>query len=243
MALVTQIAVGFNRPIISGLSNPNIISLWHGNTRVAGTVQLKGSSLTLTPNGLLSPSTQYSVKVGKGLMSDEGETYKGAEWSFNTAKDVYTTSQTVLDQCMSDRDIAMLAAVNTARSSPRVCIDDGMLLPAVIKLKWNCTLQTVAATHNNDMLTNDFFAHEGSDQSDASQRATRAGYIWGAVGENLAAGYPTALEAVDGLLESPGHCENIMSDNYTEFGSAYGFNKNTYYRYYWTQMFGTPRDW
>jgi len=243
IALVTRIEAGFNRPIIGGISNPDIISLWRGNTRVAGSVLLNGSSLSLTPKSLLTPSTQYTVKVAKGLMSDEGELYAGGEWSFHTAKDVYTTSQTVLDQCMSDRDIAMLAAVNNARSSARVCIDDGQLLPAVIKLAWNCTLQTVAATHNNDMVTNNFFAHEGSDQSDASQRATRAGYIWGAIGENLAAGYPTAQEAVDGLLKSPGHCENIMSDNYTEFGSAYGYNKDTYYRYYWTQMFGTPRNW
>ncbi len=54
-------------------------------------------------------------------------------------------------------------------------------------------LREAALTHSNDMSTNGFFSHTGSDNSNAGQRMLSAGYNWdqpgGGWGENIAAGY------------------------------------------------------
>jgi uncharacterized protein YkwD len=47
---------------------------------------------------------------------------------------------------------------------------------------------------------------------------------------------------VQGWLDSPGHCANIMNDDFTEMGAAYAVNTaREPARIYWTQVLGTPR--
>ena len=243
LALVTQVAVSFNQPLIANSDVTRAISLWAEGTRIDATARLEGTqTLTLTPAALLKANTQHRVTLSPGLMAEDGSVFAGSEWTFTTAGDVYTTSQAVIDLCMSERDIAMLEAVNEARTQARICEEDGQLLPAVTKLRWNCTLQAAATTHNTDMVTHDFFAHQGSDGSEMADRINRAGYRWQTIGENLAAGYPTAREAVEGLLTSPSHCVNIMFSRFSELGAAYGYSADTYYRHYWTQNFGSPAN-
>lgn len=70
---------------------------------------------------------------------------------------------------------------------------------------------------------------------------TRAGYSWKAVAENVAAGQSTAEEAVRTWLESPGHCENLMSPGYSETGIAHAINREAEKGIYWVQVFATPR--
>ena len=244
IALVAKVGVSFDQAVIESSIPSHALSLWQNNTRISGTLSFDESdTFTFSPTELLQPNTRYTVRIEAGLMGEDGLQSVASQWSFTTAGDVYTTTQAIIDQCMSETDIAMLQAVNVARDEARVCEDDKGELPAVEKLSWNCTLQAAASIHNNDMLSNDFFAHEGSDGSDLSDRINRVGYPWGYIGENLAAGYRSAESAVAGLLTSPGHCVNIMSPHFKEFGAAYGYNENTYYRHYWTQAFGSPRTW
>ena len=94
-----------------------------------------------------------------------------------------------------------------------------------------------------DMANNNFFSHTGSDGKSVDTRATRAGYTWSAVGENIAAGIPlSSVSAVmEAWLKSPGHCANIMSSTYTEFGAAKISNPSSTYNAYWTQVFARPR--
>lgn len=55
-------------------------------------------------------------------------------------------------------------------------------------------------------------------------------------GENIAAGYETPKEVVDGWMNSPGHRANILSEKYTYMGL--GICKTTGgMEYYWAQMF------
>jgi uncharacterized protein YkwD len=51
------------------------------------------------------------------------------------------------------------------------------------------------------------------------QRVTTAGYI-GAVGENVAKGYPTLAGAIEGWMNSAGHRSTLLSKKFTEFGLA-----------------------
>ncbi len=132
----------------------------------------------------------------------------------------------------------MLALINQARSEARSCGDTDY--QAVPPLTWNCQLRDAAIAHNNDMIAHNFFAHTGSDGLRAGDRITATGYNWRYYGENLAAGYVQPEDALAGLLDSPGHCKNIMSPNVTEFGSYREFAENLDYQSYWTHVFAKP---
>src|SRR5919109_1185606 len=72
----------------------------------------------------------------------------------------------------------------------------------------------------------------------AHDRDAVAGYTgWSAIGENIAAGYPTPEAVVAGWMSSPGHRANILSPNFTEIGI--GLAQGGKYGSYWTQDFGT----
>ncbi len=90
-------------------------------------------------------------------------------------------------------------------------------LPALTR---NATLDAAARAHANDMVKNNFFAHEGSDGSSSSQRVTRAGYRWCTVGENISVGYSSSSSSIESWRTSPGHYRNIVSRKAKEYGLA-----------------------
>lgn len=125
---------------------------------------------------------------------------------------------------------------NKARGTARTCGTKKMAkVPA---LTWNTVLAAAAKGHSSDMATHDFFSHDSSDGTTFDVRITQAGYAWRSVGENIAAGYPTAATVVAGWLKSPGHCQNIMSAGFTQIGI--GRVTGGSYATYWTQDFGRP---
>lgn len=150
-----------------------------------------------------------------------------------------STPQAVIDQCMSDNDKEILTQVNNARSQARNC--GTVKYAATATLSWNCTLETVAYEHSQDMGDNNFFSHTGSDGLSVGNRVTNAGYDWYAAGENIAAGQPTIDAVMAAWLGSPGHCANIMSTSYTEIGAASYAASGSDYSIYWTQVFTKPR--
>ena len=70
---------------------------------------------------------------------------------------------------------------------------------------------------------------------------TRAGYVWQASGENVAAGQPDAESAVAAWLDSPGHCATLMEPRFTETGIAFALAPGKNPAVYWTQVFAAPR--
>lgn len=84
--------------------------------------------------------------------------------------------------------------------------------------------------------------HEGRDGSTPAVRATRAGYKWQMVAENIAFGVMTPEAAVEGWLKSPPHCTALMAPQFTEMGVAFAVNPSSDAGIYWGQMFGTPRQ-
>ena len=133
----------------------------------------------------------------------------------------------------------LLAAVNAARARPRVCGSEAFA-PAPA-LRWSAELGVAALTHSSDMARQKYFSHQGKDGSQVGERAGRAGYAWRRISENIAVGMPSAQEAMAGWLSSPGHCANIMNRELTEMGAAFAINNDRGSRFYWTQVFGTPR--
>ena len=126
------------------------------------------------------------------------------------------------------------ALVNAARARARQCGTEDF--EAVPPLAWDARLADAAEDHSRDMAGNDFFSHSGSDGSSVGMRATAAGFSWSTVGENIAAGQRSAAEAVDGWIESPGHCRNIMNPRFASLGMACVSDPGATYGTYWTQV-------
>jgi uncharacterized protein YkwD len=129
----------------------------------------------------------------------------------------------------------ILRLVNGARSQVQHCGSSSM--PAVLPLRLNQLLSDAALVHAQDMLRFNYFDHTGHDGSSPAERVAATGYRYRIVGENLAAGPQTPQEAVRGWMASPGHCQNIMDDRFTELGVAFAANRSGQPRIVWAQEF------
>lgn len=123
----------------------------------------------------------------------------------------------------------MLQLVNDVRKKGCQCGDT--YYSAVPTISWNSQLEAAAYVHSEDMYTNKYFDHIAPDGSNGGVRIDKAGYNWFTFGENIAVGFKSEKEVLDGWLQSPGHCKNIMNKNFKEMGVA---RVGTY----WTQEFG-----
>jgi len=132
-----------------------------------------------------------------------------------------------------------LSLVNAARAKARKC--GATAFAAAPPLTLSAMLSRAALIHSQDMAKKDFFEHKGSDGSTVGIRTARVGYVWRTVGENIAIGPQTAEVVVQGWIDSPGHCANIMSPAFTEMGIAFVVDRKSEAGIYWTQVFGTPR--
>ncbi len=132
----------------------------------------------------------------------------------------------------------VLALVNEARADARHC--GWKRFKAAPPLALSEMLGRAAGVQADDMARHGSLSHAGSDGSTPAERATRAGYRWKLVGENIAAGQPTPEQVVAEWLESPGHCSNIMDPAYAEMGVAFAYDARSEKGIYWSQVFGTP---
>lgn len=133
----------------------------------------------------------------------------------------------------------VLACINQARSKP--CLCGTTTYPAVPALVLDAQLNAASDKYAVDMATYNRFSHTGRDGSQPWDRMSREGYNWRAAGENIAAGYSTTRAVVDGWLQSPGHCKNIMSANFKDVSVGYGYSASSPYRHYWVTDFGAKR--
>jgi uncharacterized protein YkwD len=133
----------------------------------------------------------------------------------------------------------VLELVNEARAQRRKC--GSRWFAAAPPLRLSPLLSRAALAHAKDMSANKLFEHRGSDGSKPSERATRAGYKWAAIAENIAEGAASADEVVQDWLESPGHCANIMGAQYREMGLAYHTDFARKGDIYWAQELGTRK--
>ena len=143
---------------------------------------------------------------------------------------------------MTSEERSMLDTVNAVRAQARECGSYGSH-PAVAPLAWSCKLESAAFGHSRDMADNNFFSHTGTGGTSVGTRVTSAGYTWSTVGENIAAGisYSAVGAVVQGWVNSPGHCANLMRSSFTELGAVKYSNPSSTYNVYWTQVFGRPR--
>lgn len=182
---------------------------------------------------------KYCAALLNPRFSAVGSQRDGATWTVVLARPAAPLPSATYPD-WRDAGRLILAQVNAARAGARMCGDQAY--PAVAPLRWNDALGNAALAHSRDMATRRYFSHRARDGSQVAQRATRAGYGWRRIGENIAFGQRTPEEAVAGWLDSPGHCANIMNGGFTEMGAAYGVTPERRTGIiYWTQAFGAPR--
>ncbi|HEY1313257.1 MAG TPA: CAP domain-containing protein [Steroidobacteraceae bacterium] len=103
------------------------------------------------------------------------------------------------------------------------------------------TLAEVAYGHAIDMARHDYFEHQDRAGHSPADRVRAVGYREKLVGENIAYGPQSAEEVVQGWLESPGHCENIMDARFAEMGIGYAPGQASKHGLYWVQLLAAPR--
>lgn len=88
-------------------------------------------------------------------------------------------------------------------------------------LALHVNLTRAAIAHSTDMARRRRMSHTGSDGSDVGTRILRAGYRWGACGENIAVGQATGAAVMRSWMNSAPHRANILSTNFIQLGLSY----------------------
>jgi len=129
----------------------------------------------------------------------------------------------------------VLQRLNEIRTEGGSCGGTGF--PPGQPLKRSPALDEAARAHAEDMARNSFLAHTGSDGSNPGERASRAGYDWQVIAENVAAGQTSADDIAATWLESAGHCANLRDAKFSETGVAYALNPGDGRDIYWVQLY------
>lgn len=110
-------------------------------------------------------------------------------------------------------------------------------------LKRNSDLDYAARYHARDMAEDSYFNHDTYDGSvKVCGWSTRVGKFytnWNSLAENIAAGYTTPADVMQGWMNSSGHRANILGSSHREIGVGYWPGGS--YRHYWVQDFGHRR--
>jgi uncharacterized protein YkwD len=142
---------------------------------------------------------------------------------------------------LGDFSTRILQRINQLRASGANCGSSGQFAPAPA-VAWNAKLTQAADGHSQDMSAQNYFSHTSLDGRTFDQRIDATGYAWSTAGENIAAGYPSVDAVMDGWTQSPGHCANLMNQNFAEIGVAcVPGTSSTTYNNYWTMDLARPR--
>jgi uncharacterized protein YkwD len=132
-----------------------------------------------------------------------------------------------------------LQLVNEVRSRGTRCGERSFGPAPPVKLSG--TLAGVAFGHAADMARHNYFEHEDLAGHSPADRVRAVGYQEKLVGENIAYGPKSAEEVVQGWLDSPGHCENIMDPRFAEMGIAYAPGLASRRGLFWVQLLVAPK--
>jgi hypothetical protein len=126
--------------------------------------------------------------------------------------------------------VARINAFREARSLPALAVSD--------------TLTAAAKWMSSDMGARNYFAHTSLDGRSPTQRMFDAGYpafgTW--TGEDLAAGYTTTADVLNGWINSPAHYAVLVNPHYHAIGIGRGYTAGSTYGWYWTADFGGVVD-
>ncbi|MFD2443392.1 CAP domain-containing protein [Bacillus sp. CGMCC 1.16607] len=97
-------------------------------------------------------------------------------------------------------------------------------------VEWDEKTSEVAYGHSKDMFTTNTFSHTSKEFGELSDRLKTADVFYKLAGENIAANYIDGPAVVEGWLNSKGHRETLLNNEFTHLGVG------VYHKYY-TQNF------
>ncbi|MCU7728063.1 CAP domain-containing protein [Actinoplanes sp. KI2] len=99
-------------------------------------------------------------------------------------------------------------------------------------------LIAVANLHAADMARRHYFAHNSPRGDSPGDRVRKAGYHWRQYGENIARGFSSAYDVVNGWMHSAPHRANILDCRLHQMGIGLAIGRGR--TAYWVQDFATP---
>jgi len=217
---------------------------WANGRSLASAAQLSGyeaeSTAGLHIKGPESATLQLIKKsdcrtVSNPGFRDVGLYQRGAE-SWLVLGSVYVAPASAQAPMLATRALQL---VNEVRARGARCGDRSFGPAPPVRLSE--TLGGVAFGHADDMAKHNYFEHEDLSGHSPADRVRAVGYQEKLVGENLAYGPKSAEEVVQGWLDSPGHCENIMDPRFAEMGIAYAAGQASRRGLFWVQLLVAPK--
>lgn len=104
-------------------------------------------------------------------------------------------------------------------------------------LTWDDDVRETARKHSTDMAENEFFGHTNLEGKSPFDRMTDDQINFSTAGENLAYGQFSSIFAHEGLMNSLGHRENILKQEFRNLGVGVDFNSDS--QPYYTEKFFT----
>jgi uncharacterized protein YkwD len=135
----------------------------------------------------------------------------------------------------NDAEREVVRLVNQARATARTCGSQHFY--AAPPLRLDDRLSKAGRDHALDMGQHAYFSHTSLDGRTFVDRVHAVGY-GSPSAENIAAGYDTPQEVVQGWLASAGHCANIMSTDSVDIGVGFANVPGSPFGTYWVQDFG-----
>ncbi|WP_102349009.1 CAP-associated domain-containing protein [Bacillus sp. Marseille-P3661] len=91
-------------------------------------------------------------------------------------------------------------------------------------LTWDEHIKETARKHSEDMAINQYFNHTNLEGESPFDRMLEDGIVYSVAGENLASGQQSSIFAHEGLMNSLGHRENILHEDFSFLGVGVAFN-------------------
>ncbi|MDQ1002299.1 uncharacterized protein YkwD [Neobacillus niacini] len=136
-------------------------------------------------------------------------------------KDFYTESSPTLKEGL---EYQMFDLTNATRVNHQLPI-----------LTWDDHVRETAREHSADMAENDYFDHKNLQGQSPFDRMKEDAVAFHTAGENLAYGQLSSIFAHEGLMNSIGHRENILRQDYEYLGVGVAFNEKS--QPYYTQNY------
>jgi uncharacterized protein YkwD len=232
------------RPLRHIVSLDRAAEQWANGRSLASAAQLSGyeadSTAGLHIRGPETATIQLLKKadcrtVTNPAFRDVGLYRRGAE-SWLMLGSIYVAPASAQAPQQATRALQL---VNEIRARGARCGDRSFAPAPPVKLSQ--TLGGVAFGHADDMAKHNYFEHEDLTGRSPADRVRAVGYQEKLVGENIAYGPKSAEEVVQGWLDSPGHCENIMDPRFAEMGIAYAAGHAARRGLFWVQLLVAPK--
>ncbi|MDF2483992.1 MAG: hypothetical protein K0R46_160 [Herbinix sp.] len=104
-------------------------------------------------------------------------------------------------------------------------------------LSWSSSAGQAASKHSENMALKDFFSHKDPSLRSPGDRLNAEGVYYQRCGENIIAGYGSAILSSHGWYNSKGHRNNLLNEEYRYLGVGFTYDKDSIYKTYITQNF------